>query len=112
MLAAKRIPDSSYSSFRTGLFWLSFVGFAMGIGGGCAAGEAASGGAQIGPRPPASCEQYLALLSEERKQALETQYGAGGSCWTGTRQQAQECDSTCGREVNQIIRSSLNKSDS
>lgn len=51
------------------------------------------------------------MLSDERRQSLETQYGTGGSCWTGTKQQAHECDETCGHEVNQIIRNNLNKSD-
>ena len=96
--------------YLAGTLWLSLVG--VGIGSGCATtSEETSATVRSGPRPPARCEQYLAMLSDERKQALETQYGIGGSCWTGTKQHAQECDETCGHEVNQIIRSNLNKSD-
>lgn len=79
---------------------------------GCAStqeGTAGSGqeSALSGPKPSASCEQYLALLSDERKQPLLPQYGQGGSCWTSGKQQEKQCDDTCSTNVNQIIRANL-----
>jgi hypothetical protein len=65
--------------------------------------------ARSGPKPTVSCEQYLALLSEARKQSVVAEYGQGGSCWTGTKQQAQQCDATCSQSINQIIRANLNQ---
>ena len=106
MLKAKRTLGSIHLA---GLFALAILG----LGGGCAeTRDSTAGGGESslsGPKPAASCEQYLALLSDERKQPLLAQYGTGGSCWTGGKEQAAQCDETCADGVNQIIRSNLNK---
>lgn len=106
MLIAKRTMSSFYVA---GLLALSLIGGS----GGCASTNENTNneaeGALTGPKPPPSCEQYLALLSEERKQPLLAQYGAGGSCWTGSKEQAAQCEATCSQGVNEIIRGNLHK---
>jgi hypothetical protein len=88
----------------------------IGIGSGCVTGrEGATSDADSatsGPRPSGVCQQYLALLSEERRQPLLAEYGSGGSCWTTGKPQEQQCNDTCSQGVNQIIRTNLHQSDS
>ena len=75
----------------------------------------ATAGEESGPRgldsmaagPTPNCQQYLAILSDERKQTENPSYGVGGSCWTGTAEQAKSCDQACKHSVHEIIRRSL-----
>lgn len=98
----------SHSFFAAALLTLPLFGLQPG----CASTQEGTAGtgqenALSGPKPSASCEQYLALLSDERKQPFLPQYGQGGSCWTSGKQQEKQCDDTCSAGVNQIIRGNL-----
>ena len=84
----------------------------FGLGIGCASvneGVSADEGAR-GAQPSASCTQLLALLSDENKQPLLSKYGAGGSCWTGSRDEAKHCDAHCSQQVNDLLRSAVKRS--
>lgn len=60
------------------------------------------------PRSPAAvCDQYLALLSEERLQAARPRYGNAGECWAGDSAQHRACESECRSNVYNLIKGSL-----
>lgn len=60
------------------------------------------------PRSPAAvCDQYLALLSEERLQSARPRYGNEGECWTGDSSQHRQCESECRSNVYNLIKGSL-----
>jgi hypothetical protein len=109
MLAAKRIRGLSS---LTPLF----IGFILGLSAssGCSATNQTAGSMDesrvaTGAKPTQNCEQYLAMLSDERKQEVGPNYGSGGSCWIGGKDQARKCDQICKQSVYDIIRRSLNK---
>jgi hypothetical protein len=90
--------------------WILSAIFGLGIG--CASvNEEVSGdeGAR-GAQPSSSCQQLLALLSDENKQPLLPKYGAGGSCWTGGRSEAKGCEAQCASQVNDLLRSAVKRS--
>lgn len=85
----------------------------IGLGMGCASvSEGTSGdeGTGRGAAPSSSCVQLLALLSEENKQPLLAKYGRGGSCWTGSRDDAQQCEESCSRQVSDILHNAVKRS--
>lgn len=104
----------------------SFISIALGLAallGGCAHEFAltsdsqgvGAGLATIGehadinaPRSPAAvCDQYLALLSEERLQTARPRYGNEGECWSGDSAQHRACESECRSNVYHLIKGSL-----
>lgn len=90
--------------FMTAVFGLG-IGCASVNGGG---GVTADDGAR-GAQPSSSCSQLLALLSDENKQPLLAKYGAGGSCWTGSRSDAKQCDEYCAQQVSDILHSAVKR---
>ncbi|HRI53281.1 MAG TPA: hypothetical protein PLW65_24180 [Pseudomonadota bacterium] len=60
------------------------------------------------PRSPAAvCDQYLALLSEERLQGARPRYGTEGECWSGDASQHRQCESECRSNIYTLIKGSL-----
>lgn len=85
----------------------------FGLGIGCASvneggGVTADEGAR-GVQPSSSCVQLLALLSDENKQPLLPKYGAGGSCWTGSRGDAKQCDDYCAQQVSDLLHNAVKR---
>jgi hypothetical protein len=114
MLNRKQTPHSGFAAalFRLPVRLSVTLSITLALAPGCAStpdGASGQESALSGPKPSASCEQYLALLSDERKQPLLPQYGQGGSCWTRGKDQEKQCDETCRASVNQIIRANLNQ---
>lgn len=60
------------------------------------------------PRSPAAvCDQYLALLSEERLQTARPRYGNEGECWSGDSAQHRACENECRSNIYHLIKGSL-----
>lgn len=60
------------------------------------------------PRSPAAvCDQYLALLSEERVQGARARYGTEGECWSGDSGLHRQCESECRSNIYTLIKGSL-----
>ena len=60
------------------------------------------------PRSPSAvCDQYLALLSEERLESARPRYGSGSDCWSGDSAQYRQCESECRSNVYNLIKGSL-----
>jgi hypothetical protein len=81
------------------------------VGAGCASvneGVAGDDGAR-GAQPSSSCVQLLALLSDENKGPLLPKYGVGGSCWTGSRAEAKECEESCSRQVSDLLHNAVKR---
>ncbi|PRP98112.1 hypothetical protein [Enhygromyxa salina] len=69
-------------------------------------------GGECFPQPPI-CEQFvrcIAAVVPGQAELVEAQYGAEGSCWCGTSEEAQKCYETCGAEVEKAKLSSPTES--
>lgn len=96
-------------SYVAGVFFFAVTGISVSC---VATKDAADGQGRVtaGGQPTQNCEQYLAILSESAKQSVLPSYGTGGSCWTSTKEQSQQCDASCKRSVSEIIHRNLNRS--
>jgi hypothetical protein len=102
------VRDHKKRAVVKSLLWATLVGLGVGCAG-VSEGVSGDEGAVRGAQPSSSCVQLLALLSEENKQPLLPKYGPGGSCWTGSRSEAKQCEESCSRQVSDFLHNAVKR---